>query len=202
MEGILFETKDGTEIFTPKLKPLKKLADEGKVYIEDITDSDSCKMVVYRIPGARGITIDDIEALCRKCCFSAQTYNLNVTNGSTAFRIPLRAWIDFTYKRYIDLITEVNRKKIEKVKFDIMVQEAIPIISDYIINKNPKATDEEICQAFGMSSEIVSTVMGKPISYLRKNKDTAERIKSLKDKLKELKKFNPVQYTEEIIKKL
>jgi hypothetical protein len=32
LEGILFETKDGTEIFTPKLKPLKKLADDGKVY--------------------------------------------------------------------------------------------------------------------------------------------------------------------------
>ena len=41
--------------------------------------------------------------------------------------------------------------------------------------------------------------MSKPISYLRKNKDTAERVKELKDKLKELKKFNPVTYTEQII---
>jgi hypothetical protein len=44
--------------------------------------------------------------------------------------------------------------------------------------------------------------MSKPISYLRKNKDTADRIKKLKDELKDLKKFDPVKYTEEIIGKL
>jgi hypothetical protein len=202
LEGILFETKDGTEIFTPKLKPLKKLADDGKVYIEDLTDFDSCKLVVYRIPGARGITIDDIEALCRRVCFSAQNYNLNITNGETAFRIPLRSWIDFTYRRYIELITESNKKKISKVKFDIQVAEAIPIISAYIINTNPRASDSELVSALGISPDVVSVVMTKPISYLRKNKDTSDRIKQLKDRLKELKKFDPVRYTEEIIKKL
>ena len=202
LEGILFETKDGTEIFTPKLKALRKLESENKIFIEDITDSDSCKMVVYRIPGARGITIDDVESLCRKCCFSAQNYNLNITDGQTAFRIPLKAWIDFTYKRYIELVTKVNLKKIEKVKFDISVLEAIPLVSDYIINKNPKATDAEIMKVFGMPEEIVETVMSKPISYLRKNTDNSSRIKGLKEKLKELKKFDAVKYTEEIIKKI
>jgi hypothetical protein len=44
--------------------------------------------------------------------------------------------------------------------------------------------------------------MSKPISYLRKNKDTSDRVKALKDKLKELKKFNPVAYTEDIINRL
>ena len=44
--------------------------------------------------------------------------------------------------------------------------------------------------------------MSKPIGYLRKNKDTSDRIKTLKDKLRDLKKFDPVKYTEEIINKL
>ena len=202
MEGILFETKDGTEIFTPKLKPLKKLEEEGKIFIEDITDIDSCKMVVYRIPGARGITIDDIEGLCRKCCFSAQNYNLNVTDGTTAFRIPLKAWIDFTYKRYIDLIVKANQRKIAKTEFDIAVFEAIPVVANYILNTNPKATDKEIQGALGIPEEILSTVLGKPISYLRKNSDTTGKVKELKSKLKELKSFDPIKYTEEIIKKL
>lgn len=202
MEGILFETKDGTEIFTPKLKPFKKLEEEGKVYIEDITDYDSCKMVIYRIPGARGISIDDIEGLCRKCCYSAQNYNLNVTNGETAFRIPLKAWIDFTYKRYLDLIIKSNQKKIDKTLFDISVQEAIPVVADYILNRNPRATDKELIESLGIPEEVISSVMSKPISYLRKNKDTTGRVKELKSKLSELKKFNPVLYTEEIIKKL
>ncbi|MBP3732303.1 MAG: hypothetical protein J6I84_03575 [Bacilli bacterium] len=202
MDGILFETKDGTEIFTPKLKPFKKLVEDGKVYIEDITDYDSCKMVIYRIPGARGVTIDDIEALCRKCCFSAQNYNLNITNGETAFRIPLKAWIDYTYKRYIDLVVKANQRKIQKTEFDITVLEAIPVVANYILNINPKATDKEIEAKTGIGGEVLSTVLGKPISYLRKNSDTSGRVKELKEKLRVLKKFDPVAYTEEIIKRL
>lgn len=201
-EGILFETKDGTEIFTPKLTKFKKLIEEGKVYIDDLTDETGLKLFIGRIPGARGISVDDIESLCRKICFDASTYSLNVTDGSTCFRIPLKDWLDYTYKNYINLVTEVNKKRIEKCKFDISVQESIPVIADYIMNKNPKATDEEIISALGIPAEIIGVVMSKPISYLRKNRDTAERIKALKDKLKELKKFDPVKYTEEIINKL
>ena len=118
------------------------------------------------------------------------------------FRIGLYDWLDYTYKNYIDLIVKVNQKKIEKTTFDIAVLEAIPLISDYILNKNPKATDEEIMKVFGMPQEIVSSVMSKPISYLRKNKDTSDRIKELKTRLKELKKFDPVAYTEQIINQL
>ena len=203
MQGILFETKDGTEIFTPNLKPLRKLEEDGKVYIEDLTDFDSCKMAVYRIPGARGITLEDIEALCRKCCFNSTNYNLNVTNGNnTAFRIPLREWIDFTYKRYIDLVIKANQRKIEKTLFDIAVFEAIPVVANYILNVNPKATDSELKNKLGIGEEILATVLSKPISYLRKNSDTTGKVKELKAKLKELKKFDPVKYTEEIIKRL
>ena len=44
--------------------------------------------------------------------------------------------------------------------------------------------------------------MSKPISYLRNNKDTSDRVKSLKDKLKELKAFDAVKFTEDLINKL
>lgn len=196
-EGILFEGDTG--IFTPNLKKLKALEDAGKIFIDDMTDLGGPKLFVGRIPGARGITIEEIESLCRKVCYDNTMYQLNVTDGNTTFRIPLYDWIDFTYKNYIKLVSEINVKRIEKVKFDIMVQEALPIVSDYIINKNPKATDSEISKDLGIPEEVVSAVMSKPISYLRKNKDTSERVKELKNRLKELKKFNPVEYTESII---
>ena len=95
----------------------------------------------------------------------------------------------------------VNEKKIEKVNFQIATNEALPYISEYIIS-NPKATDSQIQKDLGYSPEIISAVMSKPISYLRKNKDTSDRVKALKDKLKELKKFDPVAYTEDIINRL
>lgn len=198
--GILFE--GDTFLFTPNFKKFKKLVEEGKVYMEDLTDINGPKMVISKVPGARGISIEEIEDLARKCCYSATNYTTNVTTGSTMFRIGLYDWLDYTYKNYIDLIVKVNQKKIEKTTFDIAVLEAIPLISDYILNKNPKATDEEIMKVFGMPQEIVSSVMSKPISYLRKNKDTSDRIKELKTRLKELKKFDPVAYTEQIINQL
>ena len=199
-EGILFEGDTG--IFVPNLKAFRKLEDEGKIFMDNLSDLSGPKLFVGRVPGARGITIDDIESIARKCCYDASTYMLNVTNGSTAFRIPMYDWLDYTYKNYINLVTQVNQKKIAKTQFDIAVLEALPVISDYILNRNPKATDEEICRVLGIAPEIVSSVMSKPISYLRKNKDTNSRLKDLKDKLKELKKFDPIKYTEQIIEQL
>ena len=196
-EGILFEGDTG--IFTPNLKKLRTLEAAGKVFIDDMTDLNGPKLFVGRIPGARGITIEEIESLCRKVCYDNTMYQLNVTDGNTTFRIPLYDWIDYTYKNYIKLVTEINVKRIEKVKFEIAVQEALPVISNYIINTNPKATDAEISNTLGVPGDIISAVMSKPISYLRKNKDTSERVKELKNRLKELKKFDPVVYAESII---
>lgn len=198
--GVLF--KGDTFLFTPNLRKFRQLAAEGKVYMEDITDIYGPKLIISKIPGARGITIEEIEDLASKCCFDSSTYTTNVTTGSTTFRIPLYDWLDYTYKNYIDLITKVNIKKIDKVTFDISVLEVLPIISDYIINKNPKATDEELSKVLNIPMEIINSVMSKPISYLRKNKDTSSRIKELKEKLKELKKFDPIKYTENIINQL
>ena len=199
-EGILFE--GDTALFTPKLGKYKKLLEDGKIYVEDLTDESGPKLFVGRIPGAKGITADEIEKIARKCCYDSTTYQLNVTNGETTFRIPLREWINYTYTNYVNLVSEVNKKRIEKCRFDIKVQEAIPYVADYILNKNPKASDAEIQKALGIDAEILEVVLGKPLSYLRANKDTAERVKALKNRLKELKAFDPVKYTEEIINKL
>jgi len=200
-EGILFETKNGTEIFTPSLKKFDKLIADGKVYIENLTDKSGAKLFIGRVPAARGITVEEIEAICRKICYSSQNYQLNVTDGRSAFRIPFKDWIGYTYNNYIKLVTQVNLKKIEKCKFDIVVQEAIPVIGELIL-KNPSISDKEIHNITNFPEEVIKLVCEKPISYLRKNKDTTDRIKALKSKLKELKNFDPVVFTEEIIKKL
>lgn len=204
-EGIMFESNDmcSSEIFVPKLSKFDTLVETGKVYIEDLTNSEEgLKLFVGRVPGARGITVDDIEKIAKKVCYSSIEYNTWVTDGTQAFRIPIRDWIKFTYERYINLLKSVNEKKIEKVEFNIAVQQALSIISDYIINKNPKATDKEIVKNLGIPEEIVESVMSKPISYLRNNKDTKDRVKGLKNKLKELKSFDPIAFTENLIMKI
>lgn len=203
-EGILFEsaTDTSTEIFTPNLKKFSKLIEEGKVYTEDLTDDQGPKLFIGRVPGARGITVDDIEEIAKKVCYSAKEYQVWITDGVKAFRTPIKDWVDYTYKNYIELIERVNQYKIDHIIFQIDVQKALPIISDYILNKNPKASDSEIIKVLGIPENVVKEVMTKPISWLRKNKDTSERVKALKTKLKELKSFNAINYTDQLIEKL
>lgn len=202
-QGILFE--GDTDIFAPpimKNKQFKKWLEEGKVYYENMTDINGPKLFVGKVPGSKGVTPEDIEELCRKNCFSSTTYNLNVTDGQSAFRIPLKVWLKYTYDNYIQLVSQVNLKRIDKCKFDIAVNQALPLIASYILNTNPKADDKELCRALDLSEDVVKEVMGKPISWLRKNTDTTARVKALKDRLKELKRFDPVVFTEDIIKRL
>lgn len=201
-EGVMFEGDTG--IFTPnfKNKKLVKLLDEGKVFMENMTDQAGPKLFLGRVPGARGITIEEIEDIASKICYSATTYNLNVTTGETAYRIPLRDWIHATYTNYINLVSGYNQKRIEKTKFDIAVFQAIPGIAGYVLGTNPAATDDEISAALSIPLEVVKAVMSKPISTLRKNKDNSAKIKDLKALLKEYKSFDPVLFTEDIISKL
>lgn len=198
--GFLFE--GDTCLFTPNLSKIEKYAEQGQVFIEDLTTKYGPKMFVGLVSGRGSLKLDDLEKLCRQCCFDATIYHLNVTDGRSAFRIPLRDWLDYTYKNFVRLMTEVNTRELEKVMFEIKVQESLPVICNYIINVNPKATDTEISNKLGIPGEVVSAVMSKPIAYLRKNKDTSERVKVLKERLKVLKSFDPIKYTETVINRL
>lgn len=198
-EGVLFYGDTG--MFTLNMKKFQKLIDDNKITVDNVSDQSGPKLLISRVPGARGITIEDIEKLCAKNCYNTSKYQLIVSDGMSSFKIPLYQWLDCTYKNYIALITEVNNKKIEQTKLEIAIQEALPAVVDYVIKK-PTAENKEISEKLGLAMEIVAGVMSKPISYLRKNKDTSERVKALKDRLKELKSFDPVLFTENVINKL
>lgn len=200
-EGILFsgDTGMGTVNFNSKIK---KWIEEGKVVSDNVSDQDGPKMLLTRVPNSRGITIDELAVECEKVCRVTVRAELNVTDGNSGFTIPLFNWLDYVYKDYINLLNQVNKKKIAQVQFDINVQNAIPDVVNYIMKVNPSAENSEIEKALNLNSEIVSTVMSKPISYLRKNKDTSSRIKELKSRLAELKKFDPAKFTYEVIRLL
>jgi hypothetical protein len=146
--------------------------------------------------------MDDIEAEVAKICVNNNTYTLNVSDGNSAFRIPLREWIKATYTNYINLVNQDNLDQIEATKFDIEVYSNIEQVANYIINENPKAENEEISKATGVRMEVINAIMSRTISNLRKTKDQTEKVKSLKDKLKELKSFDAVKFTDEIVNRL
>ena len=196
-EGILFQGDTG--VFQVKLsKKLKKLQEEGKITIDNVSDMNGPKMLISRVPGARGVTIDDVAKLCEEVCRNTTQYTLNVTNSETCFQIPLREWLRYTYDNYIKLLQFSVSKKITQTEFDIKVQTAMPVVAQMIM-ANPKVTNTEIQKATGFEIEVIEAIMAKPIGQLRKNKDNTDRIKALKERLKNLKAFDPVKHTEEVI---
>lgn len=199
-QGVLIYGDPG--IITVSQRKLDKYMKDGKIVVEDVSTVEGKKLLISRMPNARGFSYADLKRLCENICYSTLQFNLAVTDGKSAFVVPLYNWIDFTYKNYIGLINQVNLKRIAKTEFDISVQKAIPIIVDYITNTNPKATDKEISKNLGISLEVIEAVMSKPISHLRKNKDTTDRIKLLKKKLADLKAFDPVIFTRDVINEL
>lgn len=198
--GFLFQ--GSTDIFSPNFRKIDKYVEKGEVFIEDMTTKDGPAVFVGLVNNRGSLKIDDLEKLCRQSCFNSTVYNLNVTDGKSSFRVPLRDWLKYVHENYINLVTEVNKREIEKVKHQIDIQTVLPKVANYVLNENPKASDNQVSDALGIPVEFVSEVMSKPIGYLRNTKDNSDRIKGLKDKLKELKNFNAVRYTEEIIDKI
>lgn len=198
--GILLEGDAG--IFVPKLKKIKDWEADGKVYIEDMVTQDGSKLAIYKVPNIKSINMNDIEEEVNKISANTNTYSLNVSDGGSAFRIPLREWIKATYTNYRNLIIKDNLEEIDKVKFDIKVYSNIGTVANYILNVNPKADNDEIIKATGLEPEVVSSIMTRTISTLRKTKDQTEKVRSLKEKLKELKEFDPTEFINSIVAKL
>lgn len=193
-EGILFYGDTG--VFQVKLgKTLTKLQEEGKILVDNVSDQSGPKMLISRVPGARGVTIEDIAREAERICSNTTLYSLNVTDGKSAFRIPLREWLRYTYQNYLDLLRFSVDKKIVATEFDLQVVLAGPVVAEEIM-ADPGVTDKAVSAKLGIPIEVVQEVFRKPIGSLRKTRDNTARLKALKARLKALKSFDPVKFTE------
>lgn len=199
-EGVLF-TGD-TDIFTPNFNKFKPLIELGGVYTVDLTDKDGPKYFVGRVPNSKKVSIEDIEHIAHSIYYKTISYDIEVTDGNSAFSIPMYDWIGLTYKSYLELISRVNDKKIQKTLFDISVLEKIPEFVEFI-KGNPTATRAEVQVALKLTDEQLSALMARTLSSLvREDKSSATIMDKYLNKLNELKSFNPVIETANIISKM
>lgn len=200
--GVLFE--GDTWKFVPNWNNDKyqKLIEDGKIYQLDLTDINGPKAFIGVVPGARGITQNDVINLAKEMYYTSINYQIMITSEESAKPIPLKKWVELVFKNYIELLVRANNRKIEDCKFAILVQKSIPEFSNYILNVNPKATDEEITKALGYSPEVIKALSGKTLATLRKNAENDNVMKGLENKLNNLLAFDPIKTAEEIIKQM
>lgn len=201
-EGVLFE--GDTWKFTPKWnnEKFKKLVEDGKIFTVDLTDITGPKLFMGKVPDVRGITATDVVNLAKELYWTSINYSLKVTSDESAKPIPLKIWVDLVYKNYINLLIQVNQIKIAECEFAIQVQKAIPIFRDYIVKVNPEATDEELQKNLGFTPEIIKALSSKSLMTIRKTPENEEALNRLNKELEKLKSFDPIKFTEDIIKQM
>lgn len=200
-EGVMFEGDTWKFVPNWKNEKYRKLLEDGKIFQMDLTDINGPKVFLGKVPDARGITVDDVINLAKEIYFTTIPYEIYVTSEESAKPIPLKIWIDIVYKNYINLLLQVNKKKIARCEFLIKVQEMIPTFGSYILS-NPKASKEQIKKDLKIDDEMLTELLGKTLSTILQTPENSAKLNNLKKELEELKKFDPIKETEGVINQM
>jgi len=130
------------EIFKPILDELFKLRESGKVNYKDLSSAKTGrKLFWFREYNIKSISIDDVHNIVEKGCVYDKVYRLTVADQDHVYLIPLKNWLDVTYKNYINLIEVYKADKISKLEFDYKVYKFMPIVAEFILkdrNQTPE----------------------------------------------------------------
>ena len=199
-EGVLFS--GDTTIFTPDFSKYNPLIELGGIYTVDLTDINGPKYFVGRVPGSKKVTIEDIEEVARKIYYKTISYDLEVTFGEITKPIPIRDWVNTTYNNYLNLISAVNNKNINKTLFNISVLEKVPEFLEYI-KSDDNATREDIQVQLGLTDEQTSALLSKTFnSLVKESRNSGTAMEKLCNQLNELRNFDPVLATKNIIDRM
>lgn len=192
------------EIFKPAIeKEFHGELERGQIYVLDNTSGSIPQVFIGRSPKVRAITAEEIKERCDQICSNTKTYRLTVTDGDNAYVIPLRSWLQETYKGYIELIGRFREDNIARLNFEYRVYEWLPkIVSVLMADRSLSA--EGIVRKINRKAcdlEVVRAVLRKPISTLQ-NVDSTEKLKVIERHIQEFKSMDPVGYTENLVAKL
>jgi DNA gyrase/topoisomerase IV subunit A len=186
------------ELFKPRMTELEKLADQGKVYIIDQSDKKSTKIFVAREYNIRSINGDDIKRLVTEAANNVRTYRLTVADGDTAYLIPLREWLRKTYDNYITIIESYKADKINKLKFNRLVQSYLHAVVEEWKQSDYAATKSQLATKLNIGEDVVSAILSKSLSSLAK-KDTTGVISKIDSDIVSYENINPKQKVLEVI---
>lgn len=184
---------------------LDSLIEKNIVEVQELEKDKELRRTFIKIKKPDQIDINELSAyvdvvVTNYKLIKLSTYVTVKNDKKVVTRLSLRAWLKICYGNYIDLLGKYKKSNIEALMKSRTILEWLPKVAELIL-KNPDITDDEICKQLEIEKWIVSEILKKPISTLRK-KDTQEQIKQIDAKIAEFKKFDPNKFTLEIIESI
>ena len=187
------------EIFKPTINgEFKRELEAGQVYVIDQTSGDIPQIFIGRSPNVRGISYDEIYDRCVKICQCKRYFRLTVTDGETAFVIPMRDWIKYTYDNYLKLVETYKSDQIDKLEFDYKVYDWLQVVAQCQIDHRDWEV-EQISDETKCDLEVAKAILRKSIGTLR-NTDSKSKLKDITNKIKEFKQIDPKKFVADVIK--
>jgi hypothetical protein len=194
-----FEIIGNPDYVKPRLSKLRKLEEDGKIYIID-ESSGTDKKLLIGINKRVSIDMSKLEELVIEACIVTKSYNMFTisTNNKYIEQINGHDWIEFTYKNYEQLLMKYKSDKLSNLSDELEAYNNFSNIADYIINQT--LSYEEIANKLRLSSvRPVEIIASKQVGTLR-SIDSNKRIKLIQDKIKDANSISIFNVIKEFIK--
>jgi hypothetical protein len=182
-------------LFKINFKNINKFIDDGQILKVNKTNKKNGNNLVFKKQyNARKITDDVLRSTIKNAISKKINFNMLVHDYSSVYEIGIKAWIDITYKNYINLLKQHNKSKIEDINFEISVNNNFNSVGKLIVEKKK---DEEISKILNIDIDIVKVISKKSINSFRTPKEFDNS--NLYNQLKDIEKFNYEKYIRGII---
>lgn len=183
--------------FKPKIKKLESLESEGKITIRDISDADGQKLLIERLPNIKSLPKETLEEMVNDAATNEISYKIVVQDNNHAYPIGIKKWIDITYNNCLNLLETRRKDIVSKKEFEMKVFTMFRVVADLIIN-NEKMTYQEIANELKTDLSVVEAISRYSIGTLR-TMNPIEKVKKIKNEIKEYKEMNLNEHIKNII---
>lgn len=188
----------GDPYFKGNYKVLNEWQSEGKITIEDLSSGRN-QVRFTRGYNIKSLSLEDLFLEVRKSFTSkAEKCELNTSvDGKRIVQVPLKDWIDHTYKNYSKLLDENRKIKLESLNFSLEVYSKLDEFKK-LVPKIDDLTVSDISKKIKTTEEVVKELMSKPISTL-KRVNSQSKIDSINEEIKEIKAFDNDKFIKDIV---
>lgn len=188
------------EYFVPDIGAFDEYKEANKIFINDETDKNCSRIFIGKNPNVRVINQDEIYELAWGASRYTKIYQLNVAFEDYVCLIPLKEWLDLTYKTYIKLVNAYKDSSLDKLHDQEQVYLWGNKVAEVFL-KNTEKTNEEIAKELKIDEKIVAAVLRRSIGSLRKT-DFEPKLAQVRSQLESFENLVPEDYTAEIVSKL
>lgn len=169
------------DLFKPKLGPLEKLREQGRIFIRNET-SDKLRLVIGRTPNTKSVSEQQLHEMCIEAATFMRLYDIRVNVFNVIKRIGIKDWLDVTVNLYEQTFNQWKKDNLENLQYKVELLNLIPAVIP-LLQQDMETVD--IAKQLNREVDIIKDIESKPLRFLRK-KDFSGDIQYVLNEIKKL----------------